>query len=565
MGTSGARKGYKIFSINTTIRNPKRNTDFLIAFKKFDGQLMDDNNLYLYLFELVKKGIYQFTNVSETIKNKIESDIELTPQEVITAIKDNPQATGLSGRVMTQLRSLKDQGFLIFKKSGKKYYITISKLGNDLIENKIDASIIYTKALIGMHSNNPCRTALLNESIPFLNTIFVINEVNKKWKELGNEPKGILKHEFATFVLSMKDCNYLECANEIIKYRLKYKYTINEEYILKYLNENDILPLAFDSIVKDYPDEVFRKFEMTGLLVQHGKFNYVYYDFSKYNYEKVKTIINTYKDYSFKTFNNQDEYYNYLSNIDIPWENNETIKNRIVRTKAEVLNITLNDTKTLEEKEIYLDRIFYNQALAKAVAKYDYDLILNELLILSGSVKGESKFHDIPEPLRLEYLLALSIGKKYGLKGLISNIIYNEEGLPLHCAPSSKCDIIYHHIDGSYILEPTMQRGRNQQLNNETTNIVRHMQNEKTTHGVDYRVMMVAPYIHPDVVEFFRFKAINDKVNISTLSIEKTIGLISDSENIKDLNKNYDSIIFDLKTLDVQQFVDKINSFRLIT
>ena len=55
MGTSGARKGYKIFSINTTIRNPKRNTDFLIAFKKFDGQLMDDNNLYLYLFELVKK------------------------------------------------------------------------------------------------------------------------------------------------------------------------------------------------------------------------------------------------------------------------------------------------------------------------------------------------------------------------------------------------------------------------------------------------------------------------------------------------------------------------------
>ena len=183
MGTSGARKGYKIFSINTTIRNPKRNTDFLIAFKKFNGKLMDDNNLYLYLFELVKKGIYQFTNVSEAIKNKIEADIELTPQEVITAIKDNPQATGLSGRVMTQLRSLKDQGFLIFKKSGKKYYITISKLGNELIENKIDASIVYTKALIGMHSNNPCRTSLLNKSIPFLNTIFVINDVNKKWKE----------------------------------------------------------------------------------------------------------------------------------------------------------------------------------------------------------------------------------------------------------------------------------------------------------------------------------------------------------------------------------------------
>lgn len=37
---------------------------------------------------------------------------------------------------------------------------------------------IYTKALIGMHANNPCRTSLLNESIPFLNTIF--NEVNRR-------------------------------------------------------------------------------------------------------------------------------------------------------------------------------------------------------------------------------------------------------------------------------------------------------------------------------------------------------------------------------------------------
>lgn len=563
MGTSGSRKGYKIFSINTTIRNPKRNTDFLIAFKKFDGKLMDDNNLYLYLFELVKKGIYQFSNVSESIKSKLELDIELTNQEVITAIKNNPQATGLSGRVMTQLRSLKDQGFLIFKKHGNKYYITISKLGNDLIENRIDASIIYTKALIGMHSNNPCRTSLLNKSIPFLNTIFVINEVNNKWMALGNEPKGILKHEFATFVLSMKDCNYLKCTEEIIKYRLKYKYSINKDYIVKYLNENDILTLSFDSIIKDYPDEVFRKFEMTGLIVQHGKFNYVYYDFSKYNYEKVKTIINTYKDYSFKTFSNQDDYYNYLSNINIPWQNDETIRNRIIRTKAEVLNIKLNNSMTMEEKEIYLDRIFYNQALAKAIAKYDYKLILNELLILSGSIKKESKFNDIPEPLRLEYLLALSIGKKYGLNGLISNIIYNEEGLPLHCAPASKCDIIYHHIDGSYIFEPTMQRGRNQQLNNETTNIVRHIASEKLTYDIDYRVIMITPYIHPDVVEFFRFKAINDRVNISALSIEKTIGMIFESNNIKDLNNSYDLIINDLKTLTVQEFVDKINSFRI--
>ena len=108
-----------------------------------------------------------------------------------------------------------------------------------------------------------------------------------------------------------------------------------------------------------------------------------------------------------------------------------------------------------------------------------------------------------------------------------------------------------------------MQRGRNQQLNNETTNIVRHMTNEKSIYGIDYRVIMIAPYIHPDVVEFFRFKAINDRVNISALSIEKTIELIYESNNIKDLNNSYDLIIKDLKTLTVQEFVDKINSFKI--
>lgn len=46
MGTSGARIGYKIFSINTTIRNPKRNFDFLEAFSKYDGKVMNNANLY---------------------------------------------------------------------------------------------------------------------------------------------------------------------------------------------------------------------------------------------------------------------------------------------------------------------------------------------------------------------------------------------------------------------------------------------------------------------------------------------------------------------------------------
>ena len=305
MGTSGARTGYKIFSINTTIRNPKRNFEFLETFKKYDGKVMDSTNLYLYFFDLVKKGIYQFTNIPQNVKDKLDLDLELTPNEVYDAIQNNPQATGLSGRVMTQLRALKDLGLLVFEENGSRKLdrvISISSLGNKLLANPENATNIYTKIMLGMQANNPCRINLLNESRPFLNTIFVIEYVNKEWARMGNEAKGILFHEFSVFVLSMKDCDYVKAGSEIINYRKKYRYEINKDYLEKYLKDNDILPLEWKSVIRDYPDEVFRKFEMTGLLIKHGKFNYTYINFSNYNLSKIQSIMVDFAGYGYISF-----------------------------------------------------------------------------------------------------------------------------------------------------------------------------------------------------------------------------------------------------------------------
>jgi len=565
MGTSGARTGYKIFSINTTIRNPKRNFDFLEAFEKYDGRVMDATGLYNYLFDLVKKGIYQFTNIPQNVKDKLELDLELSPDEVRDAIDNNPQATGLSGRVMTQLRALKDLSLLSFEENETRKLdrvISISKLGKALLTNPENATNIYTKIMLGIHANNPCRINLLNESRPFLNTLFVIEEVNKSWGKLGYEPKGILLHEFSAFVLSMKDCDYKKAASEIIKYRTKYKYEINQKYIIDYLKSNDILPLAWKSIIRDYPDEVFRKFEMTGLLTKHGKFNYIYINFSKYNRSKIDSILDEYKNYSFIKFKDANEYYSFQQNITLPWEKSDIVKKQIVKAKAAVLNIVLDQSLTLDQQEEMLDRFFFNQALSKAVSRYDETAILHELLILSGTEKGKSQFEDISEPLRLEYLLALAMGKKYGTKGLISNIIYNEDGLPLHCAPSSKCDVIYHDEKGSYILEPTMQRGRTSQMNSETTNVVRHVKDEQKRTGLSYRVAMIAPYVHPDVVDFFQYKHTREGVKIVSINIDWITNLFKVSSNLDILNDNYDQTLLKSESMNNNEFADYINGFK---
>ena len=324
------------------------------------------------------------------------------------------------------------------------------------------------------------------------------------------------------------------------------------------------MPLAEESIKSDYPDDVFRKFEMTGLIIKRGAFGYTYYDFSAYNLEKIESILSVYKRYKSETFASEVDYYDYLSKIEIPWQKDDIVRKKIVESKEKLLaqnGFTMNQELSLDEKEKNLDRFFYNMNLQKAADKYDIKLLNKELLILAGVVRDKSKFEEISEPLRLEYLLALLIGKKYGTAGLVSNIIYNEEGEPLHFAPSGKCDIVYHHTDGSFIFEPTMQRGKNQILNNETANVARHVKEQTQETGIKYRAMMIAPYVHPDVADFFRYKISQLKVNIAPININRMVGLVDDSEKVKDLGENFDVIVADLLNLDEQAYSDMINGY----
>ncbi len=564
MGRSGARMGFKVYSINTTIRNPKRNADFLKLFKKYDKLVMDNINTYKYFFDLVQNGIYTFTNIPISVKEKLESGIELSDDEVIDAIEKNPQATGLHGRVMTQLRALKDQGFLRFEKAARgQNKITITKLGHEIIDNEIDGTITYTKAMIGLHAKNPARSSMLNESVPFLNTLFVINEVNKEWRNMGHEPKGILRHEFGAFVLSMKDCDYKRAANDIIEYRKRNRYKINEKDIINHLNKNDILELKMNSVIADYPDDVFRKFEMTGLLVARGQFGYRYIDFSKYNMEKVKIILEDYKNYSFKHFTTEDDYYFYLENIKIPWEKDELIRRKVIESKCDVLGLKFDEKLDLTSQELMLDQMFYSKALDNAIKDIELELIKQELKILAGTSDAETKFGDLGEPLRLEYLLALLLGKIYGTSKLVSNIIYAENGKPLHYAPAGKSDIILYDEKGSYILEPTMQKGRNQQLNNETTNIVRHVEIEKEKIGLDFRVLMIAPVIHIDVTRFFKYMVVSEDAKIIPASIERSTQLFIDNSQIESLNRDFDNLVEHMKETDLKVFVDEMNAYRM--
>lgn len=564
MGTSGNRIGFKVFSINTTVRNPQRNLEFLEYFQKFNGLVFDNKIKMLYLIELVKNGVYKFSNISNAIKEKLDNDIALNEQEIKEAFENNPQATGFSGRVMTQLRALKDQGFLIFS-DDKSPIITMTNIAFELVGRKTSITDIYAKIMIGLHSNNPARTSLLNKARPFLNTIFVIDLLKKEWSKLSEhnknkEAKGILKHEFKSFILGMKDCDYKKCVDEILAYRKIYGLEENKEYIAQYLFEKQGLECVKYETLNDYADEVFRKFEMSGLLIARGVAKYIYYDFSRFESAKVQALLEQYKDgYSCVNFANTQEYIAFLDSVNLPWIQNESVRKSVVAQKAKSLNVSVNTSEfeNLDELETRLNQAFYTKSLQGKIEKSEIANLLNELRILASAKESQSNdFKNIPESLRLEYLLALILGKKYGLNNLKSNLIYNENGEPLSYAPAGKADLVYENCN----FEATMIKNRNQQLNSETTSIARHLYESQKQNALEQRAVLIAPYIHFDVALFFKFCAKEFESKLAPISISSFIELVEKSATFSEFKRNFDALFVErLLREKTDSYIDSVN------
>lgn len=554
MGRSGNQPGFKVFSISTTIRNPKRNAEFLEVLKKFDNKELTVDVKDAIYFELVKNGIYRFTNLDNLIKEKYKAGIQLTDIEIYEAIRNNPQKTGDQGRVMTQIRAIKDTGLLVLDGPRNKKKMKITPLGYDLMNGK-NVETIYSKAMIGLHANNPQRSAMFNQSRPFLNTLFVIDGINKHY---GNN-KGILEYEFGAFVLSMRDCNYQKAINDIIEYRSKFGHKINQEYLENYVyNVQNDIETDFKNIISEYPDDIFRKFDMTGLVSSSGFRENKYIRFNEYNITKVESILSEYSDYKFEQFDSIDEYIKYLCDVNIPWETSDDIKIELIDSQKQILGVTLDDTLSLDTQIDILDRLHNKRVFDETIDNYNLATIQDELMLLDSRNGDSSKYKDIPEPVRLEWLIALLTAKTYGSYYVKPNLTLDDKGIPKSFATGGMADLEFITDKLHGLIEVTMMKDYQQQTNSETTSISDHLRNLDTTK--DKFSLLIAPRIHNRVAEFFRFTTMNDNLLVTAMTISIYINLLQKNKTtddfysaIKEANKNMCS--------DFVSYCDMINHY----
>ncbi len=556
MSRRGNRSGYKCFSINTTIRSARRILDFLVLLdENFNGKIFDKETKNIFYIELLKKGIYRPNNSTKNIMDKYELGQDLSYEEVTYLIEKNEQATGNSGRVMTQLRTLKDLGFLDFKKLGVNNQIQITELGYELLNGYTPD--VYTKSLIGLQANSPIRSNMYNQSRPFLNTIFTIRDVNQYQIDIGEKPSGITLYEFGVFILTLKDCTYQNAVNEIIKYRKTYRFSKNRQHLQQYINSLGLLDMKYDNYIREYPDEVFRKFEMTGLLVKN-RFNYI--NINTYENEKIKQILEMYDGYRWNQFKTKEEYYDYLYSVVLPWDKTSNLT-RVVKDKAKYLELSIDEGWSLQEQAKQLDDQYYSSLFNNTVMQLDLSDIEFEInLLLTGETGSKiKKIKDISDPIKLEWLIAAFLLKNYNEINVKPNLILDNYGYPISHAPGRVADIELVSIDSYGTIEVTMIKNRTQQLNAETTTVTRHLLSKKINNKSIFGVL-VAPYIHEDIIRYFKFESKENSIPIIPINFKGFINIVKHNNAFVDLVESINELSSIIQSKSINEVDEFINT-----
>lgn len=328
-------------------------------------------------------------------------------------------------------------------------------------------------------------------------------------KKYNNDAPGIAINEIPLFIC-WKDDDYKALANMIAEIRSVCGYTASDEYIysicksILHLSEADEKRYKISNICHEMPDEFIRKMRMTGLISIRGGGRFI--DINNQEIEKVKYIIDHYSE--IKSFESERDYYEYAKGIDTTL-------------------VSLSKTMTATEEE--------NRSLfMKWVDTFDLETLKNELIIVSDNhqMSHNNIFKYINEPLRLEFLTALALQKKFASIIVKPNYVADDEGMPTSYAPGGSPDIQCLDEKGNVLFEVTLMRGR-QQVSNEMIPIERHLSETKVSDANAFSVFL-APNIHPDTVRYAQFAKFNNNIDIVPLEIAEFANSLSTVSKVRD-------------------------------
>ncbi len=504
---------YKQMAFETAVRNPERYKVILTAIQQFTNRVLDKDTLleivsYLYLNGIVTSKEIEIEETSniKSISNKV---IEVNN----TRKADGGFPEGYASRFWTYVRTLSEMGFVYAQYNKPLKFSAITEM---LVKNKLDEQEAFSIQAIKYNRKSPYR----NVSNNFNYFKFIVN-ILKKRERISYEQ----------FIIS----TFSENGNLNEFFEIIDNNTFNDSNKVEiFLREKYNTNLRKNTILKDYPDVVLRLLLISGFV-------------------SIKFIGKV------LIFLNQDKA-SYIDDLlDISIELSEEEKEepelhfeKLERFNNDLLNVVFKHRKI----EVKMDGFGYTRKVLEVIKLYELN---EERLIRSIKLIGSFKnvvpaFKYISEPLKLEFFISLLLALKYGNElGIRPNYKADYIGIPISHAPGNKGDIEVYNTEIYWLIEVTLIRNKTQQLNSETTSVIRHfIKDDQLNNYLSKYLSFVAPVIHPDTKNYYNYSVVQNKIDkqniyLKPYNIKEFVKVSVAKTNFEDMKKYTENVINDFR------------------
>ncbi len=503
---------YKQMAFETAVRNPERYLEILTALKDFDGIVLNDENLldivsHLYLEKIVKSDKIKIDETT-TINDIKDLVIEVNS----TRNSDGGFPKGYPARFWTYMRTPSELGF-VYARYGEVF--RFSEIAKKLINGEIDEQEAFSIQSMKYNRKNPYR----NVSNDF-NFFRFILQVLLKLREKGHS----LSYEQFIVAMFSKDGNvdnFLKIIddNTFPDFKSAYDF-VKKEYGVT---------TKVETVTRDYPDVVRRVLIISGFIT------------IRYTGKKLIQINE-----------NKLDYIKDLLSVDFELTETEKTQAKAYFEKLDSINEVYIKLILKYREQDKIDGEIYRNQIFNIIKAYNIDEEkITESINKIGSRKTViEEFKEIPEPLKLEFFIAILIALKYGKQFAIRpNYKADHIGKPYSHAPGNKGDIEIFSKQIYWLIEVTLIRNKTQQLNSETTSVIRHLySNEEFADRLKKYLSFVAPVIHQDVREFYHYSIVQSKskgyeVNLKPYSVDDFVKITLKKENFADMEQYTKNVI----------------------
>ena len=473
-------------SLEVAVRNPERYEGILKTFAKFEGTVLDDKGVL---------NVYSQLYLDEVVSADALSDEILTKKFVCNWIVNNCShnnewgyPTGYQAAFTRYLKTLSEFGFIYAQYNQE---LRLSPVAKALVSGKITLSEAFALQSMRFWRKSPYRR-VLNDFNFFEFIIDAMIELKKKGHRLSYNQLmvGLFSDDG-----NVKDFLSLLENNKVGDDADKAYALVKRKY--SQVDAEHAKAAKIESAFRDYGNTVFRVLQLTGfvtveytgvLMLTPNENRMPLYKALK---EKNFFVSETAKE-------DEEEYFEQLGSFDA------SLESLILSYREKV------DHSTAE----------YNKKIPNIINSYGLtaDSIEQALVRVSnGDKKGKDTFWFIQDPVKFEFLLTLFVYTYYGdTFEYKPNFICDEAGIPYSHAPGNIGDIEIFNKDRYWLIEATLIRSKNQQVNNETVNLFRHI--DDTIDGQKY-LTLVAPYIHEDTKLIFNVASIITMIKSNMLSL----------------------------------------------